>query len=115
MERKPSRGEIWLVDLDPSMGHEQRGKRPCLVLSDDLFNHGPGELVVVLPLTSRKRDIPLRIPVVPPEGGLKSTSYVMPEMIRSISLRRLSRRLGRLRPDSLVVVEAHVRALLQLD
>ena len=44
----PSRGEIWMVDLNPARGHEQAGYRPCLVVSVDLFNHGPAELVVVL-------------------------------------------------------------------
>jgi len=46
MTDKPARGEIWLVDLNPTRGHEQAGKRPALVVSVDLFNFGPAELVV---------------------------------------------------------------------
>lgn len=115
MEHKPCRGELWMADLEPITGHEQGGRRPCLILSDDVFNHGPAELAVVLPVTSKRRDIPLRVPLDPPEGGLKQTSYVMPEMIRSISVRRLARRLGAVRPDVMAQVEAHVRALLALE
>lgn len=114
MALRPSRGEIWLADLEPTTGHEQGGKRPCVILSDDLFNHGPAELVVVLPVTSKKRDIPLRTPLEPPEGGLTVRSFVMPEMIRSISVRRLSRQLGRVRDETLAAIEARVRALLNL-
>lgn len=114
MEQKPCRGELWMADLEPITGHEQGGKRPCLVLSADMFNHGPAELVVVLPITSKQRGIPLRVPLEPPEGGLKQTSYVMPEMIRSISVRRLARRLGTIRSKTMLLIEAHVRALLDL-
>lgn len=103
-----------MADLEPITGREQGGKRPCLVLSDDLFNHGPAELIVVLPVTSRKRDIPLRIPIEPPEGGLRVSSYIMPEMIRSISARRLSRRLGPISPEKMALVETHVSVLLRL-
>ena len=114
MNPKPCRGELWMADLEPITGREQGGKRPCLVLSDDLFNHGPSELVVVLPVTSKNRQIPLRVPLDPPEGGLKVTSYVMPEMIRSISARRLVRRLGAISPAKMRLVETHVCVVLGL-
>ncbi|MDX2212140.1 MAG: type II toxin-antitoxin system PemK/MazF family toxin [Oculatellaceae cyanobacterium bins.114] len=41
------RGQVWLADLNPVKGHEQAGKRPCLIISVDLFNQGPAGLVVV--------------------------------------------------------------------
>ena len=49
----PQRGEIWMVDLDPTRGHEQAGMRPALVVSTDIFNASPAEMVTVLPTTSR--------------------------------------------------------------
>lgn len=52
---KIARGEIWLVDLNPVRGHEQAGKRPCLIISVDLFNQGTSGLVVVLPITSKDK------------------------------------------------------------
>jgi mRNA interferase MazF len=55
----PLRGEIWLVNLDPVQGHEQGGKRPALVVSDDTFNQGPAGLVLVVPNTSRQKSIPI--------------------------------------------------------
>jgi mRNA interferase MazF len=48
-----SRGEIWLVGLDPTKGRDQSGMRPALIISVDIFNHGPAELVVVIPITSK--------------------------------------------------------------
>jgi mRNA interferase MazF len=52
----PWRG--WLVSLDPVRGHEQAGSRPCLVISEDLYNHGPSGKHIVLPIASRYRGIP---------------------------------------------------------
>ena len=46
---QPLRGEIWLATLDPTVGREQAGTRPALIISDDLFNQSHAELVVVLP------------------------------------------------------------------
>ncbi len=110
----PSRGEVWLVDLDPVRGHEQAGQRPCLIISADPFNHGPAGLVVVLPMTTRARGIPFHIEVVPPEGGVRARSFIKCEDIRSISRDRLSRRWGRVAAATMATVEDRLRILLVL-
>lgn len=74
---QPSRGQVWLADLNPTRGHEQAGTRPVLVVSHNTFNHGPAGLVFVLPLTRTDRRIPAHIPINPPEGGVKVRSYVL--------------------------------------
>jgi mRNA interferase MazF len=76
----PQRGEIWLADLDPTFGHEQGGRRPVLIVSVDSFNAGLSGLVVVLPLTSRVRPLPLHIPIAPPKAGcgFPAPSFAMP-------------------------------------
>jgi len=91
---EPLRGEIWLADLDPTRGHEQAGKRPVLVISADIYNSGPAGLVVVLPLTKTDRGIPLHLQIAPPEGGLKASSSILCDSIRSISKNRLTKRFG---------------------
>ncbi|HLG19936.1 MAG TPA: type II toxin-antitoxin system PemK/MazF family toxin [Bdellovibrionota bacterium] len=110
----PARGEVWVVDLNPIRGHEQAGLRPALILSDDTFNHGPADLVVVVPMTRTDRRIPLHVEVSPPEGGLKTRSFVMCEMLRSITKSRLRKRWGRLSEPKLAAVEERVRILLGL-
>lgn len=114
MNRQPSRGEIWLVDLDPTRGHEQAGRRPALVLSADPFNHGPAGLVVIAPITSRDKHIPYHVALQPPEGGLTKPSFVKCEDIRSITKERLGKRLGAIRAESMTEVENRVRLLLDL-
>lgn len=109
---KPLRGEVWLVDLNPTKGHEQAGKRPGLVISDDIFNTGPAELVVILPLTTKNKNIPLHERIDPPEGGLKEVSYVKCEDIRSVSQQRLLARIGKVRIEHLRAIEEKVKVLL---
>lgn len=110
----PRRGEVWLADLDPTRGHEQAGKRPVLVISEDLFNQGPADLVIVLPLTSRLRPIPTRIRIAPPQGGLKVESEILCDAVRSISKTRLVLRWGEVAPSTLDQVDDCLRILLRL-
>jgi mRNA interferase MazF len=107
----PQRGEVWLADLDPRFGHEQGGRRPVLVISVDSFNSGLSGLVVVLPLTSRIRTVPLHVPVDPPEGGLRLPSSILCDAIRSIDQRRLIACWGMVSPGTLATVEDRLRRL----
>ena len=107
-----ARGEIWLADLNPTRGHEQAGQRPCLVISVDLFNQGPAGLCVLLPLTTKKKDILWHVSVPPAESGLKLASYIKCEDIRSISLERVSRRMGSVSASVLYAVEYRISRLL---
>ena len=110
----PSRGDVWLADLNPTRGHEQAGTRPCVIVSLDRFNHGPAGLVVVLPLTTTYRGIPLHVEVQPPDGGVRLRSFIKCEDIRSIASERLIERWGSLSSNVLAEVEDRLRILLQL-
>jgi len=110
----PSHGEIWMLNLDPTRGHEQSGTRPALIISVDTLNHGPAGLVIALPITSKSKGIPFHVAVDPPEGGVTMRSYVKCEDIRSVSKDRLQKRLGRVRHATLATVENSLRILLGL-
>ena len=111
---EPSRGEVWLVDLNPTRGHEHAGVRPGLVVSTDTFNHGPAGLVVILPLTTTAWRIPLHVPVRPPEGGVRERSFVKCEDIRSVAKKRLTQRWERVSTGTMAEVEDRLRILLEL-
>lgn len=114
VQRQPSRGEIWFVDLNPVRGHEQAGKRPALVVSVDLFNSGPAGLVVVLPITTKDKGIPFHMEIYPPEGGLPEKSFIKCEDIRSISKERLLSLAGAVSLLTMAAVEDRIRILLNL-
>lgn len=111
---QPSWSDVWLVDLDPTEGHEQAGRRPAVIVSDDSFNYGPGRMVVILPMTRTARSILLHVPVDPPEGGLRSHSFIMCDNIRSISTTRLREYWGSLSPLTMRRVALRLERLLKL-
>lgn len=111
---EPQRGEVWSVNLDPTKGREQAGSRPALIISTNTFNSGPADLIVVIPITSKFKRIPLHVPIEPPEGGVKTTSYIKTEDIRSVSKERLGRRWGMVSRQTLNEVADRMRILLEL-
>lgn len=114
MAAQPSRGEIWMADLDPIRGHEQAGQRPVLVVSTNGFNHGPADLVIIIPLTRTARSIPYRVPIEPPDGGLRATSYALCDSVRSIAKERLIKRWGLVPGAVMEQAEDYLRILLEL-
>ncbi len=105
---------ILVPSRDAVRGHEQAGSRPCVIVSDDLYNHGPSGKHILLPITSKYKGIPYHIEVKPPEGGLRSKSYVMCDDVRSVSRERLSKRLGSLTARSVSMAEDSLRILIGL-
>ena len=106
-----ARGEIWLADLNPVRGHEQAGRRPVLVVSVNQFNQSRADLVVIVPLTSTLRTLPLHVVVQPPEGGLTNRSALLCEAVRSITKDRLLARWGSVSPATMTEVEDRLRVL----
>ena len=111
----PRRGEVWFVDLNPTRGHEQAGRRPALIVSVDAFNRGKAGLVFIVPLTTRFRGLPTHVEVHPPAGGVREESWARCEDLRSISVERLvNGPLGVVPVEALGAVEERLRLLLQL-
>lgn len=78
------------MTLDPTVANEQRGSRPCVVVSADRFNVLPIRHAIVVPLTSRERGFPHHIAVTD-DGGLNRSSWAMCEAVRAVSLERFGR------------------------
>ena len=106
-------GEVWFVDLEPTLGREQPGRRPAVVVSVDELGTGPSDMAIVVPLTTRASENPIRVQIDPPEGGVREPSWAMPEMVRSIDRGRLVECWGSLDPSSLGAITARVRLLVR--
>ena len=110
-----ARGDVWLADLDEGRGHEQAGVRPVLVVSASEIGTGPGDLAVVVPLTTTFRAAqPLHVAIEPPDGGTRQASYAMTEQIRAVSRERLLRHWGAIDDDTMERVDHRLRVLLDL-
>lgn len=79
------RGDIYLVSLDPTFGHEQRGRRPVLIISPTEFNKVT-RLPIVLPITSGG-EFARRIRFAVPIAGIRTTGVVRCDQPRTIDLR----------------------------
>ena len=90
------RGEIYLANLDCSVGSEQSGIRPVLVIQNDIGNkYSP--TIIVLAITSKsKKNIPTHVKIDSNIEGIKRDSIVLVEQVRTIDKSRLIKRIGKL-------------------
>lgn len=77
----PKAGDLVWVDLDPRTGHEQSGRRPCIIISESIFTQHTG-LAIVCPITSKVKGLPFEIIV----SGTKVNGAILPIHVRSIDL-----------------------------
>lgn len=96
-----NRGEVYLVDLDPTRGSEIKKTRPCLVVSPDDMNHHI-RTVIVAPLTTRGQPYPTRVSC----RFAGSEGQVVLDQLRTVDLSRLVKRLGRIEDATMAAVLA---------
>ena len=103
---RPFRGEVYVVAFDPTLGAEIRKTRPALILQNDIANRS-SPITIVAAITSKFDDelYPTEVLVRAPEGGLDADSVVLLNQIRSVDRRRLMRRVGRLVPETMRLVD----------
>ena len=107
-------GHIWLATLDPTVANEQRGFRPCLVVSRDRFNALPIRQAIVVPLTTRERGFPHHVRVVD-DGGLNRASWAMCEAVRAVSTQRFELEISTASDDTLTEVIGQLTLSLTAD
>ena len=97
------RGEIRWADLNPVRGREQAGRRPVLIISQDVFNERSGT-VIALALTSQaqRAGFPLTLEVSAP--GLPRRSWVKMSQVRTLAVERIGHRIGQLGPEAMAEV-----------
>lgn len=94
----PKKGDFIVVTFDPQSGHEQKGRRPALVVSNTLFNEQTG-LAIVCPLTTTERGYPFHIQVT---GNPRVKGFIMVEQVKSIDYRaRQAQTIGKVSEDVL--------------
>jgi len=108
------RGEIWLVDFGEPVGREQAGLRPAVVVSADPLNESRAGVVIVVPTTTRRRNLPSHIELDPEGCGLGEVSYAKCEDVKSVSDSRLVTRLGAANDEALFSITRALKFLLQL-
>jgi mRNA interferase MazF len=105
------RGDILWADLDPVRGREQAGRRPVVVLSEEVFNERSGTVIAVA-LTSQEPAAGFPLTVEITSARLPKRSWVKVSQNRTLSAARLGSRLGRLSPEEVEQVIAGLNEIL---
>jgi mRNA interferase MazF len=94
------RGEVRWAELDPSRGHELAGMRPVLVLSQDVFNDRSGT-VIAMAITSQPQRAGFPLTLELAGAGLPKRSWLKISQVRTLSVERIGRRVGKASPEEL--------------
>lgn len=109
------RGDIWLVNLDPTIGHEIRKSRPAVIIQNDLGNrYSP--ITIIAPITSQniEKTYPIEVVLDRKNYGLEKISKVLLNQIRAIDKRRLIRKLGKVDYETMMKVDYSIKISLGL-
>ncbi len=109
------RGDMFLVNFDPTLGAEAKKTRPGVVVSNDISNaHSP--IVSISPITSNVRKVySFEVKVPQNAGGLDKPSKIMVNQTRAVDKVRLMKRFGRLEPEIMDKIDAALRLHYDLD
>ena len=99
--------EVFLVALDPTVGHEIKKSRPCAVISPDELNLHIAT-VLIAPMTTQSRPYPSRVPVL----FSRKNGWVVLDQIRAVDKRRLIKRLGRLEAKTVARIKSVIQEML---
>lgn len=80
----PAKGDIVKLSLNPTKGHEQKGFRPVMIVSNQMYNELAGSMVLVCPITNTDKEFPMHVPL---KDGMVTTGVVLCEHIRAIDIK----------------------------
>jgi mRNA interferase MazF len=110
------RGTLVLVDLEPTLGHEQQGTRPCIVVSDAAVNSNQRyPLIAVVPVTGTPASGALYPSLAAGPSGLSKPSTALVDQVRSIDKKRIRKRYGQISAEELEAIDAGLRLYLGLE
>jgi len=113
MNSVPKRGEVWLVNWNSARGSEQAGKRPALIIQNDIGNE-KASTTIVAAISSSVKLYPMNVGINPQEGGLDYPSIIKTSQILTIAKERLEKRLGRLSENKMNDVDKAIKLSLAL-
>jgi len=109
----PQRGEVWIVSLDETIGHEVQKTRLAGIVTNHIYNQN-NWVVTIVPLITRERPEYAQVLVQPPKNGLTNASVTLPGQIRAVDRTRLVLSLEKLNLDTLERLDRSLKTVLGL-
>lgn len=113
MEEKIARGQVYFALLDPVLGSEQGGRRPVVVVSNNIGNRHGSTVIVVPVTTGAKTQLPTHV-ALGGAAGLTERSLALCEQVRTIDKRRLGRCIGRMGAQSMALIDSALETAMAL-
>jgi len=109
------RGTVVLVSLSPTRGHEQRGARPCVVVTDPAVSSKQRfPMLAVVPLTGTQGEGALYPNLLPGPSGLRQPSWALIDQLRAVDKRRVTKVFGVVSEDEVRDIDEGIRLFLGL-
>jgi len=99
--------EIFLVNLDPTIGHEMQKVRPCVIISPDEMNKRI-ETVIIAPMTTKSHKYPTRIEII----FQNKTGWIVLDQIRTVDKKRLIQKIGELNEQTSTKIKNVIMEML---
>lgn len=110
MSYRPQQGDVIMMNFQPNAGHEQQGRRPALVISNDSF-HRYTRMAIVCPITNTDRDFPLHVKL---DGRTQTTGNILCEQVKSLDYEARMAAFKEKAPDD-IVADVLERVRLSID
>lgn len=109
------RGDIWLVNLDPTIGHEIKKLRPAVVIQNN-FGNTYSPITIVAPITSQNTEkiYPIEVFLIKRNSGLEKDSKVLLNQIRAVDKKRLIKKLGKADYETMIKIDYAIKISLGL-
>ena len=98
---------IYLVNLDPTIGHEIKKTRPCLVISPDEMNQNI-QTIIIAPMTNKSHKYPTRVPVT----VQNKKGWIVLDQIRTVDNKRLIKKIGKINNETIKEVKSIIKEML---
>ena len=99
--------DVYLINLDPTIGFEIQKTRPCLVISPDEMNRNI-QTIIIAPMTTKSHGYPTRVKIT----FKRKTGWIVLDQIRTVDSKKLVRRLGRVTDDTITKVKTVIKEML---
>lgn len=99
--------DIYLIALDPTIGHEIKKARPCIIISPDEMNKNISTIIIA-PMTTKSHSYPTRIPL----RFERKNGWIVLDQIRTVDKKRLVKKLGRVQPRTINKIKSIIKEML---
>ena len=99
--------DVYLINLNPTIGSEIKKTRPCIVISPDEMNRNI-QTIIIAPMTTKSHGYPTRVKIT----FKRKTGWIVLDQIRTVDSKRLVRRLGRVADDTITKVKTIIKEML---